>query len=249
MTSTSAVAVLICSSDARRDVLDRVLPALLRCWRACPYPIYVGLNSTFDSIDYVRSLVAQKSDWRGEVTDQLRQIGESHVILVLDDYLFQRVVDQERLSVLVAEALKRDVPYLRLLPLGKSLAGRLKALMRLRPKGDIEPIPAGRPFYSSMQISLWKKTHLLGMLDRPGSIWDFEHRHDTGVVHYSICRSSPFVYQHLVERGRWLPYAGKLLARAGMSTDLGARKVWSPWIRVKLIADEIRFHLLGYGIH
>ena len=247
--SILAVAVFICSSDSPWDVLERVLPVLVHRWPDCPYPIYVGVNSNFGGVPHVNGLLAHRSEWRREATDQLRQVCESHVIVVLDDYLFQRKVDQKRLSSLVAEALQRDLPYLRLLPLGRSLAERLRLVTRVRQPGGIEPIALGRPFYSSMQISLWEKQHLLAMLEAPGSIWDFEHRQKSGVYHYSIRDSGPFVYRHLVERGHWLPHAGKLLAEAGVSSDLGARKVWPLWIWTKLLLDEIRFRVLGYGIH
>src|SRR5262249_53950934 len=102
-------------------------------------------------------------------------------------------------------------------------------------------------FYSALQIALWRKTHLLKMLHTPLSIWDFEHEYRPGSVHAAIGRDPPFLYRHLVERGCWLPYARSLLQRAGLSTELGARPVWSSSRYARLFADEVRWFLLGHA--
>jgi hypothetical protein len=103
------------------------------------------------------SLIAPPSDWRGEVTAQIRQINEPHLIVGLDDFLLQKQADQSRLSMLVGEATQRDLSYLRLVPLGKSLIGPLKRLIDIARPADMEPIRAGRPFYPSPQIAIWKR--------------------------------------------------------------------------------------------
>jgi hypothetical protein len=40
------------------------------------------------------------------------------------------------------------------------------------------------------------------MLEHRGSIWEFEHQRMPGVVHYAIVKPAPFVYRHMVEKGR-----------------------------------------------
>lgn len=246
--SGASVGVFICSSDNRLDILDRVLPSVLKYWADCPYPLYVGLNTTNKSWPNVSSLVAKPSEWRTEVLEQIRQIPERHLIVVLDDYLFQQPVNQKRLSALVARAVNLDLPYLRLLPLRRGLSQRL-IRSRTRATDGIQSIHSRRPFYSGLQIALWNKEHFGSLLSLRGSIWDFEHQQRPGVPHYVITESPPITYRHLVEKGRWLPYAETLLRMANLSPDLGTRPKWSTWMNLKLAMDEARFLLFGYANH
>jgi hypothetical protein len=245
----ASVAVLICSSDGRRDVLTRVLPSLRKFWPDCPYPIYVGLNSACDLGPKIETLIAPPSEWRKECREQVVQITASHLIVVLDDFLIQAPVDQAGMDMFVEEAIRRDLPYLRLMPLGRSLVQRVVDLFRPRTRADIREIEEGRPFYSGLQIAIWNKAHFLALLESTGSIWDFEHRGRPDSPHYAITGRQPILYSHLVEKGRWLPYAKTLLSRAGLPSDLGKRQSWPSWMSVRMAFDKIRFYVIGYANH
>jgi hypothetical protein len=247
--SAPSVGVLICSSDSRADVLERVLPSLFKYWPDCPYPIYVGRNTHYGLGPNVTTLVARRSDWRMECYEHATQIAESHLIVILDDFLLQRPVDQHRLSKLVSEAVDLDLAYLRLQPLGRSILDRLVHLAGTRFMADIQAISEGRPFYSGLQIAIWNKAHFLTLLKLQGSIWDFEHHRKLGVPHYAITGCPPISYSHLVERGRWLPYAQLLLSQAGLPADLGVRPIWPKWINLRLLLDKVCFHIFGYANH
>lgn len=243
------MAVLVCSSDNRKDILDRVLPSLFKFWPDCPYPIYVGLNTSGKLADNVRTLLGQPSEWRKECSEQVAQICESHVIIVLDDYLFQQPVDQRRIAALVEAAFNSNISYLRLTPLGGSLLRNLLSLIRTGDEGHIQRVSEDRPYYSGMQIALWKRTHFMSLLQMPGSIWDFEHQKSVGVTHY-VVRGSPAIhYSHLVDKGRWLPYAKSLLKRAGLPADLGTRPIWSKWINLRLAFDKVRLLVFDQAIN
>src|SRR5687767_3506927 len=114
----SRVGVFVSSSDNRRDVLDRILPSVVKFWPDCPYPTYVGLNSHGNPLPVGTALLAPVSDWRHECSLQLAQIAEEYLIVILDDFLIGAPVDQARLSDLVASSLTLNLPYLRLVPLG-----------------------------------------------------------------------------------------------------------------------------------
>lgn len=246
--NNARVGVYICSSDNRLDILDRVLPSVLKFWPDCPYPIYVGLNTRNKKWERVTPLVAEPSEWRTEVLEQIGQIPETHLIVILDDFLFQDRVDQLRLSQLVRCAIDHELQYLRLLPLRQSLSQRL-IRSRTRSTDDIQSIPPRRPFFSGLQIALWEKKHFASLLRLRGSIWDFEHRQLQGIPHHVIAADPPIKYRHLVEKGRWLPYAESLLKMANLSTDLGSRRRWPGWMNLRLLLDEARFFILGYANH
>jgi hypothetical protein len=221
----ASVAVAICSSDSRVDILHRVLPSLFKYWPDCPYSIYVCLNSKQWVAPNVTTLVASPSEWREECLAQVAQIPEEHLILVLDDFLIQRRVNQESLSTYVSITKQLDLQYLRLVPLGISPLARLLKLHQSRAVALYEAMNANRPFFSSLEIAIWNKAHFMSLLGLPGSIWDFEHQKMPGITHFAVTGSAPIVYSHLVEKGRWLPYASSLLGQAGLRSDLGTRPI------------------------
>lgn len=224
-TPDSNVAVVIWSSDSRKDVLKRVLPSLFKYWPDCPYPIYVGLNSEYPVAPNVTTVMAPPSEWRTECSVQLAQIPENYLIMMLDDFLLRKSVDQIDISSIIAKAKEMNLPYVRMVPLAKSLPARLLNLFRPRSTASFELMKENSAFYCSMEIAFWSKAHFLSLLELPGSIWDFEHLKPPGVAHYAVTGSAPIVYTHLVEKGLWLPYSSKLLKQARLPHELGARSV------------------------
>ena len=241
-----SVAVFICSSDSRKDILGQVMPSFFRYWPNCPYPIYVGLNTRTTEWAGVTSVTSKPTGWRQESLTQLAQLRETSLIVVLDDFLFKAPVEQARVAEFVSLACESDFSYLRLLPLRRSVFERL---LKFRPPSKVHAIREHRPFYSSLQIAIWKKTHFVEMLGYEGSIWDFEHRQIKGKKHFAITDKAPIAYSHLVEKGRWLPYAPSLLQKAGVKFELGVRPMWPKWMHLRLLLDEVRFHLFGYANH
>jgi hypothetical protein len=243
----SSVAVFICSGDGRRDVLDRILPSVLKFWPDCPYPIYVGLNSCIRPLRGGTAVLAPASEWYRECAFQLTQVTQDYVIVILDDFLVGAPVDQVRLTELVEDSVTLDLAYLRLVPLGRSLPARLTGWRPPELKPGIERVRTGRPFYSSLQIAIWRKGYLQSMLQKPLSIWEFEHECSPESVHCAIKDRPPIVYRHVVERGRWLPDARLLLQRAGLPTELGDRPVWPKSRYGRLFLDRVRWVVLGYA--
>jgi hypothetical protein len=247
--SRPSVAVLICSSDARKDIVERVLPSVFKYWPDCPYPLFLGRNSHCEFGPKITTLVARPSEWRTECLEHVAQIDHTHLIVMLDDYLFLKPVDQRQLAMLVTRAIESNLAYLRLLPLGASIIERFRHIVRKPFPAEIRPIWKGRPFYSGLQIAIWNKAHFLSLLESPGTIWDFEHKAMNEIAHHAIIGSPPISYDHLVEKGRWLPYAPSLLRHAGLPSDLGERRVWSKWMTLRLFLDKLRFHVFGYVNH
>jgi hypothetical protein len=231
------------------DVLERVLPSIGKFWSDCPYPIYVGLNTPRKVAPQMTTLIAQLSEWRMECLEQVAQIPETHLIVVLDDFLFQDPVDQRRLTKLVSVALRSNISYLRLVPLGKSLLDHAFSFVPTPSEVGIQAVKSARPFYSGLQIALWNRAHFTSLLQLPGSIWDFEHQRMVDVPHYVITGRPPISYSHLVDKGRWLPYAKSLLSRVGLPEDLGARQVWPRWINVRFMLEKVRLLVFGDAIN
>lgn len=243
----TGVAVFICSSDSRRDVLDRMLPAVQKFWPDCPWPVYVGLNAGDPPLLLGSPILARPSEWHRECWIELAQLSESHLLLLLDDFLFEAPVDQRRLSNLVEDAERLNLDYLRLVPLGRSLAARLAGRTPSLLSAGIEQISRQHPFYCGMQVAIWRKAYLRRLVEDPLSIWAFERRYVPGSVHGAITGTPPIAYHHMVERGRWLPDAASRFRRAGLPVSLGERPVWSRARYVNLGLERMRWFLLGYS--
>ena len=240
------VSVFICGSDSRIDVLERTLPAVQKFWPS-RYPIYVGLNSCSRPLPVGVPVIAPPSEWRCEFGQQLSQIDHDYLIVMLDDFLIQAPVDQDRLDELVDNATRLNLDYLRLIPLGRSLLARAVGWRPTEISPGIERIRDRHPFYSALQIAIWRKSHLLRMLEPPLSIWEFEHQSIRQASHCAIKAAPPIAYRHLVEKGRWLPYARSLLVRAGFAPELGDRPSWPATRYGQLWFDELRWVVLGYA--
>jgi len=242
-----AVAVFVCSSDNRLDILDRTLPSVQKFWPECRYPIYVGLNSFHRTLPVGTPLIAAPSEWRREFGQQLRQIDPDFVIVLLDDFLIQAPVNDARLAHLCEMAVRMNLDYLRLVPLGRSLLARATGRQPVEAGPGIQRVRECHPFYSALQIAIWRKRHLLTMLEQPLSIWEFERQCIRDASHCAIKDNPPIAYRHLVEKGRWLPYAGSLLRRAGFAPELGDRPAWPATRYGQLFLDQLRWVVLGYA--
>lgn len=241
------VAVFVCGSDSRIDILERTLPAVQKFWPACRYPIHVGLNSCNRPLAAGKRVIAPPSDWRREFGQQLTQLEHEHLIVMLDDFLIQAPVDQDRLAALVESAVRMNLDYLRLIPMGRSLLARAAGRQLEEIAPGIQRIRERHPFYSALQIAIWRKQHLLSMLEQPLSIWEFERQSLREASHCAISADPPIAYRHLVEKGRWLPYARTLLRRAGFAPELGDRPAWPATRYGQLFVDQLRWVVLGYA--
>lgn len=246
------MAVFVASSDNTADVLRQVGPSWLKFWPDCPYPIYVGLNSPMaDLPPRFQPIYAPKAGWRDEVRAQIAQLPNalSHIVLVLDDFLFLGPVDQARLGQLAARAMDAPLPYLRLIPQQRAWLPRQIEGLRQR-MGQLplyERIGQDMPYYSSLQIALWQKTHLLAMLALPGNIWDFENQRISKVQHYAVYGAPVIRYVHVVEKGKWGHYAPGLFQQIGLPLAMGQRTQHSAGMHRTMWLNRMKFEVYGYA--
>lgn len=248
--SVGQTVVLFCSSDNTFDVGVQVAAAFDRLWPDCPYSRF-ALTTTAQRpwpIPGWNHIVAgQAFGWRDELRLGLRALPADvhYILLVLDDFLMLAPVDTARAVSLIKEAESRDLPYLRLKPVDRSIAGKL--IWNLRTSPGIAALKSSEPYYASLQLAVWHRDHLLTMLSQPGSIWDFENQCLSTQTHYAVTRKGPIRYMHVVEKGKWMPYAAKLFARAGIPFARGLRPVWGRRYMVLHMIRKMRFALFGYS--
>jgi hypothetical protein len=246
----SQTVVLFCSSDNTFDVGVQVAAAFDRLWPDCPYPRF-ALTTTaqrpWPLPGWNRIAAGQALGWRDEIKLGLGALPAEarHVLLVLDDFLLLAPIDTARAVSLIEEAENRDLPYLRLKPVERSVAGKLIWMLRTRP--GIAALKSTEPYYASLQLAVWRRNHLLTMLSQLGSILDFEHQRMWTETHYAVTRRGPIRYVHVVEKGKWMPYAARAFAQAGLPFDRGMRAVWGRRYMVLHMIRKMRFALFGYS--
>lgn len=241
-----SVAIFIASSDNTRDVFERVFPTIRRQWPDCPYPIYAGFNRPFLGARGFTPIYAPVTGWGSELRAQIAQVPAERILLFLDDFVLLERVDTDRVKSLVEKALSFDLAYLSFRQLRRAALPRF--LRKCTRWGvAIEPVPERYPYYSSLQVALWKKGHLLRCLEREGNIWNFERLRPEEGVHHVICGDGPMRYRHIVEKGRWLPVALKALSNAGVDADLGERPMWKAKYQMRHMLRLVRFEIIGYS--
>jgi hypothetical protein len=242
--------VLLSSSDNTIDVGVQVAAAFDRLWPDCPYARFALTTSVqrpWPIPGWNHIVAGHALGWREELRLGLLAlpVHVRHILLVLDDFLVLAPVDTARVVSLVKEAESRDLPYLRLKPVDRSIAGKL--IWRVQTKPGITALKSSEPYYASLQLAVWRRNHLLTMLSQPGSIWDFEHQRISAETHYAVTRKGPIRYVHVVEKGKWMPYAAWAFSQAGVPFDRGMRAAWGRRYMVLHMINKVRFALFGYS--
>lgn len=245
--------VFISSSDNTWDVAQQSINALFLNWPDCPFEIYVGSNTKKTDLFMYRcnQVFSPPSNWRVELRQQIENIPfcYNYILLLLDDFVVYELVDTPKVIELINEARVLDAAYLRLWKLQRALLPLLinKILDYYNDENKFDEIPDNAPYYSSLQISIWSREHLIDMLRLPGTIWEFEKQYIQGAKHYAIKCKLPIKYLHVVEKGKWLPYAGKIFNKAGIEFHKGQRPVEKDFMGLKRVYSKIKFYIFGYA--
>lgn len=244
--------VFISSSDNTWDVAQQSINALFRNWPDCPFEIYVGSNTKkSDHFIYkCNQVFSPPSNWRMELRQQIEKLPYcyKYILLLLDDFVVFELVDTPKVIELIYEARSLDAAYLRFWKLQRSLFPLLiNKVFDYYDEKKIGVIPDNAPYYSSLQISIWSREHLIDMLKLPGTIWDFEKQYIPGFKHYAIKCKLPIRYLHVVEKGKWLPYADKIFSKAGIEFHQGLRPIEKDFLGLKKIYSKLKFYIFGYA--
>jgi hypothetical protein len=246
--SAGRFCVLVTSSDRARDIFEIVFQNADRIWHDCDWPRFVGFTSKHPNLYGFKTLRAKgPSDWRQEVGDYLDALPEQieYVLRIDEDALFMSPVDGSKLNAIADLMIRENLAYVRLVPVTRNIAGRL--LEYFRRKLDTRPlrlVSTTEPYYSSVELAIWKRSYLRSLLRQPGTIWDFEHM-VSNECHYAVWE--PVVKQHqIVTRGKWNRSAPRLLARQGLTLTNSKREFqtlgsWLRWVR-----ERLSFELAGF---
>jgi hypothetical protein len=240
--------VLVNSSDRARDVFEIIFQNAEVIWRDCDWPRYVGFTSEHPDRYGFKTLAAKKSsDWRGELSDCLDGLPAEieYVLRLEEDALFLSPVNGAALNAIADLMVRENLSYVRLVPVRRNILGRVVEYFRSRLDTRLlRPLAFSEPYYSSLDVAIWKRSYLRELLRQPVSIWDFEHI-VTSERHYAVWK--PVLNQdQIVTKGGWSWRAPELLARQGLSLAQSKREfqTFGSWLRG--IRQIIIFEAIGY---
>jgi hypothetical protein len=246
--SAGRFCVLITSSDRGRDIFEIVFQNAETMWRNCDWPRYVGFTSKYLDLYGFKALTATRpSDWRGEVGDYLDALPDhiEYVLRIDEDALFVSPVDADKLNAIADLMVSEDLSYVSLVPLRRNLLGSIVEYFRRRvDKRPLRRLSFSEPYYSSVGLAIWQRSYLRSLLREPGSIWDLEQR-VTNVPHYAVWK--PILDQNqIVTKGKWYPWASRLLARQGIRIIDSKREFQPLKSRLRDIREMISFQVAGF---
>jgi len=246
--SAGPFCVFVASGDSRRDIFEIVFQNAERIWHDCYWPRYVGFTSKHPNL-YGFATVAAKnpSDWRGELGEQLDQLSPDirYVLLIIEDFFFTSPIDAKKLRAVADYILKHDLAYVRLVPVARNLFGRAVEFIRRKiDKRSFRILKPSEPYYSSVEVAIWRRDYLRQLLRVPGSIWEFENM--VGPErHYAVWEPIAH-YRALVSRGKWNYSARRLLVQQGYSLNGSTRPHLSLASLPRRMRTRIIFSVFGY---
>jgi hypothetical protein len=240
--------VLVAASDRAKDIFDVTFQNAEAIWHECDWPRYVGFTSKHPDAFGFKSLAAKTdADWRGRLADYLDGLPDPihYVMLVVEDYLFTSPVNGRELNALADLIVRNDLAYVRLIPVTRNLYGRgIERVRRLFDKRSLRPLAHTEPYYSSLNVAIWKRDYLRSLLRQPRTVWQFEHV-VSAERHYAVWQPA-VKYQALVGKEKWYRQAPRLLAEQGLSLGNSKRELQGSRFQLEVIRERFVFEVVGH---
>lgn len=188
-----------------------------------------------------QQVIVEKNEWKSEVLETLRFLSGRYknVILLLDDFFITELKDNLLNKALECFELE-NMKNLRLVPPRMQIFKSFYYNFKYRKK-DYRKLPHSEPYYSTFQCSIWDIQYLSMKLKNAKNIWDFEHQEYFGFDHYAVIQRVIF-YQHLVEKGKWLPVAKKYIPNG----KFNKRPFLKSLKKRSIFISRLRVHIFGY---
>jgi hypothetical protein len=222
--SNISCALLVSSCDAYSDLWLPFFNLFWKYWPDCPFPVYLTSNHQKFTHQKVMPLCVDgdHSNWSQRLYVALSRLDTEYVLLVLEDFFFQRRVVTKDIIVCLEVLKELDGNMLR-------LVNRPKPDMPLNDFPYIGNIQPGAPYRVSTQAALWRRKTLMGLLINGESIWQFElqgsRRSDNIDKFYSVWKTiMPYGY-HVVERGKWFRHEAARFRKMNIGCDFSSRPI------------------------
>ena len=252
--ATASCSVLVVSCDRYRDLWPPFFHLFWKYWPACPFPVYLGANSSTWHDPRVSTLHAGADEsWSKSLKFFLRQIPSQYVLLLLEDFFLDGPVSITGIASSLETLEVLDGTVLRLVP-------NPPPDLPIEDHPGVGQIHRLAPFRVSAQPGIWNRSALMAILHDDESAWDFEHRGTvrsrTDARGYFCMRATSLACRHVVEQGKWFRPAARYYRELNIGCDFAARPTMGALTAAKKFAgrrmrrrempafDELRVALL-----
>lgn len=200
--------ILILGCDKYKNVLRISADFFSRNWADCPFPIYVGLEKEKIKFNNAVILNSEKKSWGARVIDYLNRIKTKFVMIILDDFVIEQKVETdivlEYLNLMGEDHNIANIAFVDIFDKDNRPTS-VPHLMKRKAKGD---------YLINMQIGIWDKDFLAGILDENFTPWEAELYGSIRARKYSnkrtfLCldddNNMPIKYNRgwLIVQGKW----------------------------------------------
>ena len=195
--------VLVVSCDRYRDLWRPFFELFWRRWPDCRGPVFLGSNfERYDDPRVETLRVGADVNWAAGVTSMLDRIGGEYVIVMLEDFLLMKNVDNARIERLAGVATAERLGCLRLYSIFPPETG----MTRYPELGSFAP---GEKWRITAQAAIWRVDTLRRLLVPGFSAWDFElvgsQMSDYMPDRIWGALQPALVYDQAGEKGKWRP--------------------------------------------
>lgn len=249
-------AIYVMSCDKNLDVLNHCIISFEKYFNDCNLKFFIGANSPSNFVNNkYDKVIANKSNWKEESLIQINKIKESdkdisHLIVILDDFVFNKKVKIENLKSLISDPKLINIKYLRLKQIEESFLKNILTFFKHKEiigTSKIYKIRKSHPYYFSLQIAIWDINYLYESIQNSKDIWHFENQNTRNLDHWSVTNNI-FHYRHVVEKGKWEHYAQSYCNKHINYFEPGFREIIKDNFINRLIIrlKIVKFFFLGY---
>jgi len=219
----SATEIMVVTCWKFRQVWDPFFTLFRRYWPDCPYKVTMVTDiGSHNGANYTIQM-GEDRGWASNFLNALRQTDSKRVIVFQEDFLLTSLVDTETVKKLVKYSFDNDVGCLRICPCPGPSGKWCDSFLGTIGKNDAYRV--------SLQLAIWDKDVLMGLLREGESAWDLENLGGQR----SLSCTKPFLslwrqpddtpggpvryFITAVTRGVWEKGALELLKREGISMD------------------------------
>ena len=232
------LSIYVSSFDDYADIWPVFFSRFFKHWPDCPLPVYLGAVSKSHNDGRVLPLhAADHKNWSSRAVEHLTQIKSPYVLMMLEDFMIDRPVDNDLLGKLVTLMHRFDLHAIRLFP-EPPPAQAMPGVPLIGFQG------LGQPNRTSTHATIWRRTSLLELIHPGESLWQFEingsirsNRFAGGICG---CWQPALHYVMAIGKGRWFRRALRDLARDGIRPDLSVRPA-------QTFAEELKAALYAFA--
>ena len=235
MKSNHKMSILVLSFDGYSDLWPAFFATKSIYWPSCPYTTRLVSNYlSFNNVETIQ--VGKETSWSVRALHALDCIEEDYVMLLLEDYLFANVVNDEKVKDALNFMIDNNASYMRIVQIPKSSH---------KSDEDYLPLYENEEYGINLQASIWNVSFLkMALMKYSGSPWNFEIGFlsesvvgtDRPIKNCYVSRCDIIDFKNGVLKGKWFPSVLRYFNRRGINIDYYDRGKLS-------IFEEIQYNL------